>query len=413
MSRILDVYLYEKLAGFLEQTDNGDLVFTYDAKYLNRASYGISLSLPLQSESYRGKAVKAYFSGLLPEESVRDHLAKYLGVSKKNPFAILEVIGGECAGALSLHPHGEKPPSVSDKIEILNDDQLKEILSLIKHRPMLAGEDGYRLSLAGAQNKLAVGLRKGHITLLKDGSPTTHILKPMIEHVTDSPHNEMFCMRLAKKIGLDVPDASLHFVGHTPYYLVERYDRKIDQEGKVARIHQEDFCQALAIPPEIKYEREGGPSIKTCQELLTQSADRPALDQIKLLNVVIFNYIIGNADAHGKNFSLLYNNSKPQLAPAYDLLCTAIYPDLSKNMAMKIGGKYKPKEVYLRHFHQLVANTKVAQTAMNRQINSVCKKTITAAPQLKETLKSEGLESTVFDEIIAVIREHTKHLLKL
>ena len=410
MSRMLDVYLQDKLAGSLEQTDSGDLAFTYDADYLDAAPYGISLSLPLCSDAFKGSQVKAFFSGLLPDESVRKRLATSLGLSEKNSFALLEAVGGDCAGALVLLPHGDKLPEFSDDVEVLDDDRLREVLDLIKRRPMLAGDDGCRFCLAGAQDKLAVGFEDGRVLLIKGGAPTTHILKPIIERVEDSAHNELFCMKLAKMVGIDVPEASLHFVGDTPYYLVERYDRHIGEDGAIMRIHQEDFCQALGIAPEIKYEREGGPSIAACQDVVAKDAARPAADQIKLLNIVIFNYLVGNADAHGKNFSLLYKGDKPELAPAYDLLSTAIYPDVPENMAMKIGDKYKPEDVYQRHFHRLVADTKAAQSAMDRQIKAMTEKMMEAAPSLKESLTADGLASGVFDEIIAIIETRAMHL---
>ena len=390
--------------------DDGDLAFTYDADYLDTASYGISLSLPLQRDAFKGSQVKAFFSGLLPEGSVRDRLAKYLGLSERNSFALLEAVGGDCAGALALYPHGEGPLKASDNIEALDDKRLREVLDLIKRRPMLAGDDGCRFSLAGAQDKLAVGFEDGHVLLVKGGAPTTHILKPMIERVRDSAHNELFCMKLAKMVGLDVPEASLHFVGDTPYYLVKRYDRQIGEDGTVTRIHQEDFCQALGIAPDIKYEREGGPAIAACQNVIAKHAARPAADQIKLLNIVLFNYLVGNADAHGKNFSLLYKGNKPELAPAYDLLSTTIYPDLSERMAMKIGGKYEPKDVCPRHFHRLVPDTRAAQSAMNRQIKTMAEKMMEVAPSLATSLIKDGLASDVFDDIIAIIDERAKGL---
>lgn len=410
MSRILDVYLCDDLAGTLVQENGGDLEFSYDPHFLKNAKHGISLSLPLSQDVYVGGAVKAFFSGLLPEEAVRQRLAKNLGVSGKNTFSLLEIVGGDCAGALALYPHDQKPPEDVGEIENLDNKRLKEILDLIKRRPMLAGDDGYRLSLAGAQYKLAVGLDKGKIQLVKGGAPTTHILKPIIEHVKDSAHNEFFCMKLAERMGIDVPQATLHFVDDTPYYLVERYDRSIGPNGEISRIHQEDFCQALGIAPEIKYEREGGPTISDCQDVIINHAARPALDQIKLLNIIIFNYLIGNSDAHGKNFSLIYKESKPELAPAYDLLSTAIYEDLSDKMAMKIGGKYKPREIYLHHFYRLVSDTKAAQSAINKQVQSMAEKIVTTANALKTELELEGLTSDIYGLIISVIKERTQRL---
>ncbi|MCY4314611.1 MAG: HipA domain-containing protein [Roseovarius sp.] len=207
---------------------------------------------------------------------------------------------------MALYPQGQKPSEESKGIEVLDDERLKEILDLTGNRLMLAGDDGFRLSLAGAQDKLSVGFENGRVHLVKGGAPTTHILKPIIENVRDSAHNELFCMKLANRVGIDVPEASAHFIGETPFYLVRRYDREPGEGGIVKRIHQEDFCQAPEIPPELKYEREGGPGISACQDVVAGNAARPASDQIKLLDIVIFNFLIGNSDAHGKNFSLLY-----------------------------------------------------------------------------------------------------------
>jgi serine/threonine-protein kinase HipA len=411
-SRALDVYWGTALAGRLMQNSAGSLSFAYDPLFLQSAPSGISISMPLQESIFEGDVVKAFFSGLLPEENVRIRLAKYLGVSDKNAFALLKAVGGECAGALSLYPTGEQPVSVNtDDIEILDDARLAEILELIKRRPFLAGE-GLRLSLAGAQDKLAVGFEKGHVLLMKGGQPTTHILKPIIDRITDSAHNELFCMRLAKMVGLDVPFADIHFVNDTPYYIVERYDRVRQMDGNVTRIHQEDFCQALGVLPELKYEREGGPSISRCQQIILDHAARPAADQIKLLNIVIFNYLIGNADAHGKNFSLLYRGSKPELAPAYDLLSTAIYPDLSPKMAMKVGGKYQPDDVLLGHWHRLVPETKASQSALNKQLKAMAISTVENALLLKETLEAQGLSSPVFEKICALIRVNAERIQK-
>lgn len=410
MSRLLDVYLKDKLVGHLRQENSGDLTFVYDADYLETAAQAISISLPLQSEAFTARSVKAFFSGLLPDESVRKRLAACLGLSEQNSFALLEAVGGDCAGALAIYPHGQKPSDSKHDIEVLDNPRLKEILELIKRRPLLAGNDGYRLSLAGAQDKLAVGFKDQKVYLIKGGAPTTHILKPLIEHSKDSTHNELFCMQLAKRLHIDVPQTMLHFVEDTPYYLVERYDRETDKERQVTCIHQEDFCQAMGLAPEIKYEREGGPSITACQAIITKYAARPAADQIKLLNRIIFNYLIGNADAHGKNFSLLYKGDKPELAPAYDLLSTAIYPGLSEKMAMKIAREYQPKNIYRRHFYKLVLDTKAAHSAINRQIQTMIEKITDEARTLKTSLEAEGLKSEVFGDIVKVIDQRILNL---
>lgn len=412
-NKTLDVYLNEALVGKLIQNDKGNLSFAYMPTFLHQATTGISLSLPLSAEPFTGIEVKAFFSGLLPDEMAKQKIAQHLGFSEKNAFALLQAIGGECAGALSLYPEGHTPPIHSDKdIEVLDDAKLREILELLKKYPLLAGEDKMRLSLAGAQNKLAVDFEKGKVALVKNGAPTTHILKPVINRITDSVHNELFCMCLAEKIGIIVPKAMIHFVGDIPCYIVERYDRKKNTDDSVLRIHQEDFCQALGILPEIKYEREGGPSIAKCLEMITTYSAKPAADQLRFLDLAIFNYLIGNADAHGKNFSFLYTGNKPELAPAYDLLSTAVYPDLSEKMAMKIGGKYKPDDVFLRHWQRIVPGTEMAKKNIEKQLRALAEHTQNQAIILRKTFKQDGLSSPVIDDICALIQARSRKIIQ-
>ena len=277
MNQSLDVYLNHDFVGSLSRDATGLLEFSYSDEYYKKGKYGISLSLPTDVRfsndcsddffkgKYRGTSVEAFFSGLLPDEGIRKKLARNLGVSEYNSYSLLEAVGGDCSGALSLFPQGVKPKPQDTKVyvEFLDDDKLLRILKKIKKRPLLAGDDGYRFSLAGAQNKLAVGYLDGRVVLVKGGAPTTHILKPLITKFNDIVHNELFCMKLAKLMDLDVPEVSLHFVRDKPYYLVERYDRDIDNNGIVTRIHQEDFCQALGILPSSKYQFEGGPDISS------------------------------------------------------------------------------------------------------------------------------------------------------
>ena len=413
MSRVLDVYLHDRLTGQLVQTDTGQLSFQYGAKYLGGDNAPVSLSMRLREEPYEGEHARAFFSGLLPDDIVRHRLARYLGVSEKNPFALLEAIGGECAGALSLWPEGEKPPEETpDQYETLDEQKLQEMLELLKRRPLLAGEDGLRLSLAGAQDKIAVGVKDGQIALMRGTTPTTHILKPVIADIESSVHNELFCMRLAVAVGIEAPQAEIRYAGETPYYLVARYDRAFDEKaGRVKRLHQEDFCQALGIMPDIKYEREGGPGVGACQKLLREHSARPAADQLSFLERLIFNYLIGNADAHAKNFSFLYKSGqKPELAPAYDLLSTAVYPDLSSKMAMKIGGKYKPDDVFLRHWHRIVPDTAAAKRNLEKQMQETAKAALEKAESLKVDLEKEDIRSPVFDEILAIIAQRSERL---
>lgn len=408
MSRVLDVYLQDQFAGQLTQTNEGNLSFDYDNSYLHADLPALSLSLPKQTGGYQGKAVKAFFSGFLPDDIVRHRLAKYLGVSEKNPFALLESIGGECAGAVSLYPHGQyKAGSQHAVLQMLDPAQLAKILSLLKQQPLLVGNDDIRLSLAGAQDKIAVAVRDDQIALAKGASLTTHIIKPPISNIKHSVHNELFCMQLVKRLGIKTPDVEMRMVGDMPYLLIARYDRTIDANGIVQRVHQEDFCQALAILPEMKYQREGGPSLQDCQQIL-QHVARPAVDQLDLLARVIINYCLGNADAHGKNFSLLYQGKKPSFAPAYDIFCTAVYPALAAKMAMKIGGEYHPEKIYARHWQRLVADTSAAKNALQKQLQKVSSMVLREAIALKKSLAQQNIHSEIFDAIIDVIQKRVQ-----
>jgi serine/threonine-protein kinase HipA len=410
-TNILDVYLHGRLAGKLSQEKSGILSFVYDEGYANdKKEMPLSVSMPLLHDIYLDSIARPFFSGLLPDDIVRTRLAEYLGISEKNPFALLTEIGGECAGAVALYQTGEKPPSgVAVAPEILDEKKLRDILELLKRRPMLAGQDDLRLSLAGAQDKIAVGVIDGKIALFKGGAPTSHILKPMIERVHDSAQNELFCLSLAARLGLPAAKASMGFAGDAPYLLVERYDRALENGARV-RLHQEDFCQALSIAPEKKYEREGGPDIADCLRLIDRCSARPAVDRLAFLHLVIFNYLIGNSDCHGKNFSLLYRPEGPRLAPAYDLMCTAVYPDVQKKLAMKIGGEYDPEKIFRRHWHRLVADTAGARKAIDKDLNDMARAIGAEAATLADQFRDQGIASTIVGSIREIIEKRVRQV---
>lgn len=231
----------------------------------------------------------------------------------------------------------------------------------------------------------------------------------MIEGIKDSVHNEIFCMHLAARMKINVPHSEIHWLDDTPYFLIERYDR-VKSGLHYKRLHQEDFCQALGVMPEFKYEREGGPSIAQCMELLQRYSQQPAADTLYLLRRFIYNYLIGNADAHGKNFSLIYNENLPVLSPAYDLLSTAVYPEISTKMAMKIGKKYDPELVFLRHWHELVPHTTSARKNIEKLLMTLSKECLIHANELKNELMTYNIESSVFSDIIKVIQHRTQHI---
>lgn len=415
MTRVLDVYLHADKVGQLIQDDDGRLSFQYDAGYLASSSpMAISVSLPLTDEPYADKLVRPFFSGLLPEETARARLAGALGVSRENPFGMLEIIGGECAGALTLLPEGDTlPDSTPGELEPLNETRLSSVLELLRERPLLGGEEGVRLSLAGTQDKLAVCVIDGSIALARDGRPTTHILKPFITALDGTVENELFCMKLAARLGLAVPSVSRGSAGKTDFILVERYDRKAAADGTITKLHQEDFCQALSIPPELKYEEEGGPGVTASQDVIQRYTRSPAADRLTFQRMLIFHYLVGNADAHAKNYALLYNERVPDLAPLYDVVCTAAYPRLAKKLAMQIGGRGIPDTIQLEHWYSLVPSTRAAQRLLTTQLGELASAIEPAADELLAELTAEGINHPILQTIRTVIAKRAGHIAKV
>lgn len=399
--KILTVRLNKKFSGYLEQNAQGKFVFTYSPK----CKVPLSLALPLREEPYEDKECRGFFEGLLPEgEQVRAFIGKKYGINPKNEFSLLKTIGYDCAGAVSFTDYEENPVSYSnDFIKItgkkFTDESLEEYISELPLKPLLTNSDGLRLSLAGAQDKMAVVLLDDVVSLPGKDVPTTHILKPAIKDVRGSIENEYICLKTAQTMGLDVCDCEIRKAGNTKYLLLTRYDREINKHS-VKRIHQEDFCQAKNITSTFKYEAEGGISVADCFEIIKQTKS-PAASAIELVNRIVFNYLIGNADAHGKNFSLLYTEDGVQLAPAYDILCTAVYPDLTTKMAMKIGGYYEFKDVYPRHWERLAEKNNINYTFLKK----VILKQADTLPKALETVVTE-IDSPIKADILKVVNKN-------
>ena len=348
MARSLDVYLHGHFVGNLIQDDGGQMVFEYAQSWLDDPdAFPLSHSLPLRAGRFTQNECRGFFGGTLPEEVSRKVIARILGISDRNDFAMLEHIGGECAGAVTFLSQGTALLDVDSSYRQLTEQELARILRELPRRPLMAGEDGIRLSLAGAQDKIAVRFKDGQTSIPLGSAPSTHIIKPAIATYEGVVFNEALCMSLAATVGLPTAKTSIGRVDEIDYLLIERFDRQVDPGGHIHRLHQEDFCQALGLPPEIKYQEEGGPSLGDAFALLRDVSSSPVLDLRALLDAVMFNLIIGNHDAHAKNFSLLYMpDQTTSLAPLYDLVSTVFYPELTAKMAMKIGGADKSDLVF-------------------------------------------------------------------
>ncbi len=414
MTRALSVWWDRTLAGTLRIDRHGDLSFAYGQAWLDDpARPPISQSLPKRAEPFNRRETRPFFAGLLPEEAQREAVARSLGISEGNDFRLLEALGGDVAGALTLWPEGETPPAQPETSTAhpLSEIELVEILDALPKRPMLAGRDGLRLSLAGAQQKLPVVLVDGRVALPQPGQPTTHILKPPIARFPVTTENEAFAMRLAEAVGLKVAAVEPRHVAGRPFLLVERYDRTIDADGRVRRLHQEDFCQALGIPSEQKYASEGGPVFKDCFDLVRRACTPPAPSLLALLDAAIFNVILGNADAHGKNFSLLYAGGKVSLTPLYDLLCIVAYPELSPKFAMRVAKRATLEEFRPDTWEQFAENVGIGAPHTRRRVRALAEAVTEQAPRLVAALGEFGLDAAALGNFSDIVRARAERFL--
>ena len=348
----------KRLAGELALDRNGAMRFAYAQSWLrDPQALPLSCSLPLRAERFDNRACKPFFENLLPEEWQREAAARALGISSGNPFRLLKALGGDTAGALTFRPADQALSfgSTANTPDPLDNAELAALFDRIAQRPMLAGE-GARYSLAGAQSKLPVVLVDNRIALASPGQATTHIIKPEPERFPRLAANEAFCLTLARSIGLSAAEAEWRSARGRAFLLVSRYDR-ITESGTTRRLHQEDFAQTLGVLPSKKYASDGGPVFRDCFDLVRRATTNPETEVLKLIDAALFNLIIGNADAHAKNFSLLRKaNGEVALAPLYDLVSTIGWPELSSRFAMKYGQAKKLEDMSIGSFERFAAD---------------------------------------------------------
>ncbi len=284
-------------------------------------SVGLPIGTPTGPRDMRGLD---FFENVLPEGPALERMAALAGVRPVDTYGILAAFGRDCAGAIMLLPDGDRPGGNDGSgYSPMTPEDLQRVISALDVIPLAAApERGFRPSLAGFQRKALLGRAEDGTWQLPSGdAPSTWILKP------DGPHaiaaNEATCLRLAAACGLPVPEAELLDVAGLPVLAVKRYDRQDAPAGDVpVRVHQEDGCQATAMPPGRKYEEQGGPSLRDFAGVIRNFGD--PRDVTSLLRRTTFNMAVGNADAHAKNFSLLHESdvSAVGLAPLYDVLST-------------------------------------------------------------------------------------------
>jgi serine/threonine-protein kinase HipA len=243
-------------------------------------------------------------------------------------FGLLRALGRECAGAIVVQPAGDDPPPEPSTLaaEPLDERDLAALVANLRNAP-LGTSARVRVSLAGVQEKLVLTrMPDGRWGSPVDGAPSTHILKPELAEYPATVANEAFCMRTARHLGLPAAHVEATSVGGRPLLIVERFDREVAADGAVVRLHQEDLAQATGVAPEKKYQVDGGPSLARIADVLQSVAATGAREA--LLRMVTLNVVVGNGDAHAKNFSLVHHPAGTVgLAPVYDVLSTLQYGD--------------------------------------------------------------------------------------
>jgi serine/threonine-protein kinase HipA len=389
-TQALAIWLYDRVVAIVEKRRNARLRLSYTEQALDAYEGGtplLSLALPLTREPYPNAVTRAFLDGLLPEGEPRQAIAADLDVRASDVFGLLAALGRDCAGALVVQPAEDPPPPrpTTCGAEPLSPDDLAGLIANL-HRAPLGIDGGVRLSLAGVQEKLLLTrMADGRWGRPVHGTPSTHILKPEIEPYGDTVENEAFCMTVARHLGLDVARVETIHVDGRPVLAVERFDRSVDADGAVRRIHQEDLCQALSLPPEQKHEQNAGPTHARIAAVLRSYAERSAPQT--LLRAMTLNVALGNCDAHAKNMSLIHTEAGTiRTAPLYDLLSTRLYPRLDDSLAIYVDSVQKADRVTA----QRIANEAVRWGMPRHEAAVIVDETLERLPQAISAAAAEA-----------------------
>jgi serine/threonine-protein kinase HipA len=335
----LDVYLGSRLAGRVAG-DRDQVRFEYAPEWLEREGVDIARLLPLQSDPLPPEPTRAFFDGLLPEASLREVLARDWGADPLDTWALLAAIGRESAGAITILPAGDPLPS-KGAVDWLTEADLAEAIRRLPVAPLASDPASpVRVSLGGVQDKLVLvhdGERWG---LPHPGTPSTHIAKPDPERdwLPNLAVNEHVSTHWLGLTGLPAANTSLLTVSGRRVLISERFDRS-GSWPDVERLHQEDFAQLTGRLSIHKYEQHGGPGVAECLQAIAERSANPVADRRAFVETVWVNTLLGNADAHSKNYALLLTDGAWRLAPAYDVVCTLAYEEVDHRSAMRLDGR--------------------------------------------------------------------------
>lgn len=404
MTRELVAIVDRTEVGCVTQGRDGHLTFTYSAAWREASdAFPVSLSLPLAASRHLHEPVQAFLAGLLPDsERTLDAWGRRFGVSARNPFALLTAVGEECAGAVQFVSPDRVDSILGSgraRIAWLSEADVADRLRTLRadHSAWRRPGDEGQFSLAGAQPKTALHLRDGRWGIPSGRTPTTHILKPPTGEHDGIAENEHLCLELAASLGLPTTRSSVLRFDDEIAIVIERYDR-VRTSGGIARVHQEDFCQALGVPPTRKYENEGGPSVARIVGLLREHSRSVVDDVATFIDALALNWIIGGTDGHAKNFSILIDPTGVRLAPLYDVVSALPYPYLSPHeikLAMRIGGEYLLKKIGRRQWEKLADELRIHRNQLLERVARVAERIPAAAREVRGTAERAGLDHPI------------------
>ncbi|MDA9421627.1 type II toxin-antitoxin system HipA family toxin [Bradyrhizobium sp. CCBAU 53380] len=411
--------------GRVRSDARGRLSFVYENAWRNaEVAYPLSLSMPLAAEEHGPATVQAFLWGLLPDnEQVLERWAKKFQVSARNVFALISNVGEDCAGAIQFVTPDQfeaLKTGKDDKIEWLDKAEIANRLRVLRedHAAWRLPRDTGQFSLAGAQPKTALVLKGNKWGIPSGRIPTTHILKPPTGHFDGHAENEHICLQLARELGLPAAETQVMRFEREIAIVVERYDRQVSGND-IIRVHQEDICQAMGIPPTKKYQSEGGPTPADVVELLrTYSTDREA-DLETFVSALVFNWLIGGSDAHAKNYSLLLASGPlVRLAPLYDIASILPYDHVDQRkikLAMKVGGEYKLDQIGLLQWQKFARETRIDADVLIATLTSMAAQIPDLVADIRMRSQKEGLKNALIERLATALGTRAKnceHVLK-
>ena len=417
MNEGLDVYRNRQLIGrisFSDNTPSNDFAFSYDNNYLNKKeSYGLGMNIPLSEDPLGSSRLLSYFDGLLPEGDNRTVLSQLLKSDEDNVGDLLGKLAGDCIGDLPFLEHGSLSDINSlEQYEPLSVERFNELTSpASQERSLVIAER--RFSLTGAQQKIGLFKHAEQTVDTNAGwqlpntfAPSNFILKPSSLVHPDLPVNEYMCMRLADACEIDVPDAWI-INPESPVFITRRFDR-IDEARVTFRLQQEDLCQLLDKGRHQRYESSSGPSVNDVVEAISWYSSNAYGDKLQFIRLFIFNFLIGNTDAHGKNFSFTrQRNGAIILSPAYDLVSVTKYAGIFRDMAMRVGYEYLIDKVTKSDWEIFAKQCNTRFSQVQEVFQDTLSSIIANTDSLVEELVNAGFTSAL-DMRTHVLREVNK-----